>query len=501
MTEKINIIGAGIAGLTAGCYLQMNGYDTEIFELGSSPGGLCCAWDRKGYTIEGCIHWLVGSAPGSFYNLWNELIDMEDLDVYDYELYMRVEDKMGNYLDFFTDVDRLEQELLEKAPEDKKLIKPFIKGIRKLLSFGMPVEKAQEMYGFSDGLKMMAQTLPYLATIRKWLKVTAREYGSKCKNPLFRKAITESFVPEMSLLFVIMTLAWMHNRIAGYPIGGSKNFAGQIEKKYKNLGGKINYRSKVEKILVRNDRAYGIQLENGKKHEADLVISAADGHFTIFEMLGGRYINNKIKDYYENYELFPSYLQISLGVSQKLDHLPSPVLLELEKPLKLDDETSHGDIPFRIFNFDPTLSPKGKTLVEATLTTYNYKYWTELREKNRKKYKSEKEKIGKEVIDIFSKRYGIPKSKIELLDVSSPATVIRYTNNWKGSLEGWLLTPKMGLRRMKKTLPGLDNFYLIGQWVEPGGGLPSALLSGRNVAQIICKKAGKEFVGASARRE
>lgn len=36
--KKIIIIGSGIAGLNAGCYLQMNGYDTEIFELKNTSG-------------------------------------------------------------------------------------------------------------------------------------------------------------------------------------------------------------------------------------------------------------------------------------------------------------------------------------------------------------------------------------------------------------------------------------------------------------------------------
>jgi len=43
-------------------------------------------------------------------------------------------------------------------------------------------------------------------------------------------------------------------------------------------------------------------------------------------------------------------------------------------------------------------------------------------------------------------------------------------------------------------LSGLKNFYMAGQWVEPGGGLPSAILSGRNVTQIICKKDKKKFI-------
>jgi phytoene dehydrogenase-like protein len=54
------------------------------------------------------------------------------------------------------------------------------------------------------------------------------------------------------------------------------------------------------------------------------------------------------------------------------------------------------------------------------------------------------------------------------------------------------------MKRISKTLPRLDNFYMAGQWVEQGGGLPTAAMSGRNVTQIICKKDKKTFVTAMA---
>jgi phytoene dehydrogenase-like protein len=47
--------------------------------------------------------------------------------------------------------------------------------------------------------------------------------------------------------------------------------------------------------------------------------------------------------------------------------------------------------------------------------------------------------------------------------------------------------------RIPKTLPGLDNFYMAGQWVEPGGGVPAVLPSGRQVVQIICHRDGVPF--------
>ena len=71
--------------------------------------------------------------------------------------------------------------------------------------------------------------------------------------------------------------------------------------------------------------------------------------------------------------------------------------------------------------------------------------------------------------------------------------MLKSGNNWKGSLEGWVLSPEMGFKQMRKVLPGLNNFYMAGQWVEPGGGLPPAVLSGRNVTQLICKADRKKF--------
>jgi phytoene dehydrogenase-like protein len=99
------------------------------------------------------------------------------------------------------------------------------------------------------------------------------------------------------------------------------------------------------------------------------------------------------------------------------------------------------------------------------------------------------------VIALLDTRFPGFASQVEMRDVASPTTFVRYTGNWKGSFEGWQVTPKtwsLG-KVMKKTLPGLANFYMAGHWVEPGGGLPAAAISGRNVVQLICKKEKKRF--------
>jgi phytoene dehydrogenase-like protein len=52
----------------------------------------------------------------------------------------------------------------------------------------------------------------------------------------------------------------------------------------------------------------------------------------------------------------------------------------------------------------------------------------------------------------------------------------------------------MNLLGVSKTLPGLHNFYMAGQWVEPGGMAPVVAVSGRNVVQMICRHDGRPFV-------
>ena len=465
--KKVIIIGAGISGLCAGSYLQMNGYDTEIFELHSSPGGLCTAWNRKGYTFDFCIHWLMGSSPSdNFYGLWNELIDMNTLEFVDHEIFFQIEDTQGNTLRVFTDVERLEGEMKRVAPEDNDLVEEFIGGIRKFLRFNFPLDKAPEVMNLFDGLKMMVKMLPYLRAFRKWEKMTAKEFASRCKNPLLGRAILELFLPDSSVFFLLMTLASMHKKSAGYPIGGSLNFAKLIEGKYITLGGKINYKSRVEKVIVEDDCAQGIQLENGDTHMADIVISAADGYSTIFKMLNGRYVNEKLRDYYsggsEKLKVFPSLVFVSLGVGSKFDDEPHALVFPLKKPLFIDDSISYDNLSVRIFNFDPSLAPEGKTCITSMLGTYNHEFWVNLRENDNEKYNREKERIATEVIEALEERFGNIKSAIEVSDVSTPASIIRYTNNWKGSFEGWQPGRGTLMLRMDKALPGLRNFYREG---------------------------------------
>ena len=85
-----------------------------------------------------------------------------------------------------------------------------------------------------------------------------------------------------------------------------------------SLGGRLRLGTKVERILVDNGAATGVQLAGGETIAADWVISAADGHATIYDLLDGRYTDKVTDKIYCTLKTFPSYLQVSLGIARDL---------------------------------------------------------------------------------------------------------------------------------------------------------------------------------------
>ena len=166
---------------------------------------------------------------------------------------------------------------------------------------------------------------------------------------------------------------------------------------------------------------------------------------------------------------------------------------KLKEPVMVGD-TMRDWLSVHVFNQDSTLAPEGKTVLNVMLKS-DYTYWKSLAE-NRKAYDQKKEEIAGTVIELLEQRFPGITPLVEVIDVATPLTFERYTGNWKGCFEGWLITPENSntlMKPMSQTLPGLNRFYMCGQWVEPGGGLPTALMSAKRLMKAICKEDGVKF--------
>lgn len=489
MTDKsLLIIGAGIGGLSTGCYAAMNGYRVRILEMHNAPGGVCTAWRREGYTFDGCIHNLAGSSPKSvFHTMWRELGIVPAIAMHTYEELVRVERPDGEPLTIHTDLDRLAAHIKQLAPGDASIIDKLVRVARRFRHFDVMSLVMASAFERLTALRMAPTMIKYGATLE--------QFSKRFTDPFLRRAFPTLLYdgPQTPTLLLLSFLGRMEIGDLGWPVGGSARFAHAIEQRFLQLGGEISYDTQVTSILTKDNRAVGVRLADGSEQRADIIVSNAYGPATIFDLLGGRYVNSAIKSYYnaplDRYEMG---IHVSLGVARDLVLEPHAIVLFLETPVMIAGE-ERDRFFVEPFGFDTSLAPTGKSALKVVFAT-SYKYWEQLyAEPDR--YHAEKARIAEVVIAQLEARFPGLREQVEVIDVATPITSKRFSGNgqrFQVSLNQMLLAMLTG-KRLSQTLPGLRNFYMVGQWAGPPG-LPMVAAMGRDVARTMCRQDGNSFV-------
>lgn len=488
MAKKIIIIGGGVSGLSAGIYARLNGFDATIVEKHSIMGGVCTAWYRKGYRFDYSIQWLVGTREGAFNRTFKETnVINEDVEILNAEYHTRLVMPDGEDLLVYTDIDKWCDYLISKAPEDEKAIKRLRKHMNWAKQLA-PFDAAPPLRTIGMYMKAFFKSYKMLWAVLLFGKKTYKEYihslGLKnewLKNTLERNYADEKF-SAMAFLFI---LSWYTRKNAGYPVGGSLGVADRMYQRFKELGGEARFKSNISEILIENNKAVGVRLDDGTELRADYVISAADGYTTIYGLLKGKYLSDEVKYAYENWEPYPAIVQISLGVNAKLDTKYPVQVVMCDRKVSDRVGISHN---YRIlnYNFDKTMAPEGKTCIVVRFES-PYDVWKSM---DKETYEAEKNNIKRFALELLEENYPGASQSVEVCDVATPLTTVRYTGAWRGAYEGFKASNRNITRQLSQTLPGLDNFYMVGHWLFPGGGVPPSVHSGKWALQLICKKEG-----------
>lgn len=488
LKNKVAVIGAGIAGLSAASYLQKFGFETEIFEAHSKAGGLCSWWHRDGFTIDGCIHWLPGfQSTGDMYPLWKDIIPIDDSNIHFFDELYQIMGSDDELFRAFIDVNKLEEEMLRIAPEDKKQILKFTKLVRKFKRIVIPILKPFKLMSLKEKLAFILMVLSRGRLILKLSGMTCSDYAEKFQNPLLRRFFNSSYLPLLPFITIVVNSNWMVKEGVGYPLGGSQKLIEMIVEEYKKTGGKIHYNSLVEKIIIHEKQAKGLKTDKGEKHYFDYIISTGDSRETLFNLIGEEYLDKKQRKWFTNSDADTlSGLYFSIGLKGKdFRNKGHRIFFKCEEPIVINNGNEVTELEVTIYDFDPTAAPEDHTLLTIFFYTSDGCYWIDLREKNKIAYNEEKKKILEEVIDRLEKQFGEIRDKIIFTDIATPATFKRYTRNWKGGIHGWYITPKIFKKIIPKTVKGLRNFYMTGHWIESYGGVTNCLKGGRHVAQLI----------------
>lgn len=487
MKKKIVIIGGGIAGLSAGIYALKAGFDAEIYEKNPIVGGECIGWNRKGYHIDNCIHWLTGTRTDtSMWKVWNDLgalaedTEYSNVDQFFSSIYQ------GEKVTLWNDLDKTEKELLAASPEDEIEIKKFIQHVRYAEDCTIPADKPMDMMRVSDYIRMGKQMANMPKVMKEYGKINLGDLADRFHSPLLKKMITDYLPKNYTAYSFLISYATMTSGNGKIPVGGSLAMTKRIENRFKELGGKLYTNTSVSKIRIENKKAVGIELEKGEYVPADEVISALDMNYLFNSLLNNRYTPKTWIRVFENMKEYPTTSGFQAAYA-------------------IDDNFSEGDTiffdcePFFIgkrkidriyiknYAYETSFSPSGRAVLQMNIPQEDedYLYWKSL---DKDLYKKEKNRLVTHITNEIIKAFPELSGKMELLDCWTPLTYERYCNAYHGAYMGFVTTKNAASIKCKGTLKNIKNLYIAGQWIMSPGGLPIAAISGKFAIQRILKK-------------
>lgn len=269
--------------------------------------------------------------------------------------------------------------------------------------------------------------------------------------------------------------------------GGTAAFRDALIARHAELGGKAILNTTVEEILVENDSAYGVRLTDGTIIEGDTIVSTASGPETVLRLLAGRYGADDMRRRLEQWKMFQPIVLLSYGVAQANPKAPETTIIDNIKPLRVGGfDNEH--LYVRVYQAEDGFAPPGHSVVQLMLST-DYDWWATRGDR----YEQEKDALALAALERLEDHFHGITHAVRMVDVATPLTYWRQARSWRGAFEGWVPTAEAFFGHVPKALPGLSDFYMAGQWVEPGGGVPTALMSGRHLVQILCERAEVPF--------
>lgn len=484
------IVGGGLAGLAAGCYARASGYKTTIVEHNLALGGVCTAWPRGPYLVDGCIHWLTG---GAFARLYEELGIVPRVPLRTIERWVTWRDvRDGGSVSVTRDIARLGRDLKSIAPRDAAEIDRLVEGADRVADLQPAIDHPTEITSARDQLRAlweMRGAVGALAHFRKPVGVWARE---QLRSEPLRRFFMRTMPGDAPALMLLMVYGYLKRGWLSRPVGGTAAFRDALVAEYERRGGEAILHATVDEILVDGNRARGVRLDDGRMLAADAVISTSSMPETVLRLLGGRYDAESTRERMNRWKMFQPIVLASFGVDVPLTDLPAMLILDGVEPFVVGG-TPNDHLHVRVCNDDPAFAPRGHSVVQALLGT-DYTWWATCGTS----YQSAKDEIAKVALGQLERAAPGLRARVRMTDVATPLTYWRQTRSWRGAYEGWMPNASSMFGHVSKKLAGLDGFYMAGQWVEPGGGVPTAVMSGRQAVQILCAETGRSFTSGAA---
>ena len=491
--KKVAVIGSGVAGFSAAIHAQLEGFETELYEAHSRPGGMCTTWKRKGFTIDNCVHWFTCTKKDMQLNrLWQNVgLVSDDIDTVELKSFYSSE-LNGKTLTLWSDLERTRKELLSLSPEDEKEINDFIDTVELEKGMQLPVFKPVSAVGLFDLPEMIKTMHPMIKAIRHIGKENLAQYSQRFKNPLIKQTLKDLIPVYQYATSFIASYATVCSGNGDFIAGGTDEMIRRLTLKYESLGGKLFVNKKIVKVNFaggtkgRKKVIESVEAEDGEVIEADCFIFACDPKITFGKLLDEKYMNKGLKKRYLRKEANPTFsgFHAAFAVDGKFEApVETPAyFFETTEEFTAGTNTLHRIGVKTYHHYKADFAPEGKDIIQVHLKQFekDYFFWERLAEKGdgKKAYREEKEKTAIFIQQQIEKRFPEYRGKLELLDVWTPYTYHRYTGAYTGSYMTFIKTPGSGANYIPNSIRGIKNGFCASNWLMSPGGLPCALAEG-----------------------
>ncbi len=490
------VIGAGLGGLSAAAAFARQGYKVLVLEQHSVAGGYASAFTRPGgFTFDVSLHSTTVGLRDGVANLIYGFPEILDIAFLPHKtLYRTI------YPDYDIRVPHMNIPgyvaiLKKNFPGDEEAIDGMFADMKGLAD---DVGKLANASGPPD-MANFPKNFPHL--FKNFNRTWGAMLDERVKNPKLKAVISGLWgyfgLPpsKLSPFYYAMPLMGYLEGGGYYPVGTSQKISDAFVGLIKKNGGEVKLNAKVETILVRDHAATGVRTADGAEIRGRAVISNANAIDTLGRMMPDekdflKDLTARMDKYSVSYSTLLVWLGLKTDLVRKVGLKESEIFYhtgyDIEAEYKavmaggLPDEPDFGLTVYD--NLGPGFSPKGKNTLNI-IATQGFDYWKKFEADyfygNKDAYNKEKMRLADILIDKVEKKFlpGLRKA-IEVVEVATPLTNVRFTSNPRGAIYGFDQTvDNSGQRRFPQRTP-IKNLFLSGAWTFPGGGYGACIPSG-----------------------
>lgn len=512
----VAVIGAGMGGLTAAALLAKAGLRVCVLEKADYPGGYLAGFRRKGFVFDTAIHWLNQCGPEGAVRRVLSIVG-EGAPVT--PTLKRIRRYRGESFDYLLtdEPDVLRDRLALDFPEQAAEMQRFFAAAKKLgVAFAafadhMRIPETMTLLEKAGhGLGMASFGLQHFLKYLRW----STEDGF---DRLFRAPfLSRMFCSEERLVSCITPLGWAYTRdYQAAPLGGSQALPSFLVRAIEAWGGRVISRAHVDAIHVENKQVSGLSLTHGtrrpRKHtlRAKYVLAACDASTVYERMLPPESVDPQLVTKLRDADIGDSHFTVFLGLDAPAEQLGFNDELTMLTRDDVSRQDHNGGDPERsaitvlaASARDPSLAPEGKGTVRLSVTanlSYGDRWKTREGLARGPEYDAFKNRYADILVDRVARALSPRLSEhVELREIATPVTHLRYTGNRDGSIVGQKPSSANVKSGVAHYLTPVRNLIFSGQWAELGGGVPIAVKAGTNAALLVLRRERKEAFASLA---